>query len=141
MQVYFTQGYQVSVVQAMIAENKKQNQQRLPDHPVHDEDVAQKSHHANDRVERRDGYGYDYTRGAPHRTLLLLLLGGVQQPVPHQAALIVREGDIIRDDGVEVGQGELSSRDRVRLHAAATAGSDCGAENLRVKMYLKEVNY
>lgn len=43
--------------------------QCLPDHPVHDEDVAQKSHHANDGVESRDGDGYDYTTGAPHRTL------------------------------------------------------------------------
>ena len=90
----------------------------LPDHSVHDEDVAQKSHHANDGVESRDGDGYDYPPGAPHRTLLLLL-GVVLQPVAHQAALLVREGDIERDDGVEVGQGELRSRDGVRFHAAA----------------------
>lgn len=88
----------------------------ISDHPVHDKDVAQKSHHANDGVESRDGYGYDYTAGAPHWTLLL---GVVLHPVTHQATLLVREGDIKGDDGVKVGQGELSSGDRVRLHAAA----------------------
>lgn len=89
--------------------------QRLPDYSVHDEDVAEKSHHADNGVERRDGYGYDYTPGAPRR---ILLLGVVLQPVAHQVALLVWEGDIKGDDGVKVGQGELSSGDRVGLHAA-----------------------
>lgn len=96
----------------------KSKQQCLPDHPVHDEDVAQKSHHANDGVQSRDGYGYDYTPGALHRTLLL---GVILQPVAHQAALLVRKGDIEGDDGVKVGQGELSSRDRERFHAVSSA--------------------
>lgn len=68
----------------------------LPDHPVHDEDVTQKSHHADDRVESRYGDGYGDTRGAAHRTLLL---GVVLQPVSH---LLVRECDIEGDDGVKV---------------------------------------
>lgn len=118
---------------------KKKQQQCLPDHPVHDEDVTQKSHHANDGVESRDGYGYDYTPGAPHRTLLL---GVVLQPVAHQAALLVREGDIEGDDGVKVGQGELSSWDRVRLHAAAGAALSTLPVVLKTcsHSYLKELS-
>ncbi|KAA8586051.1 hypothetical protein FQN60_007620 [Etheostoma spectabile] len=86
----------------------------LPDHPVHDEDIAQKSHHANDGVESRDGYGNDQTPGAAHRSPLP---GVVLQPLPHQAVLLVRERDVEGDDGVQVGQGERTSRDRVRLHS------------------------
>lgn len=90
----------------------------LPHYPVHDEDVAQKSHHANDGVESRDGYGYDNTPGTPHRTLLL---GVVLQCVAHQAGVLVREGDIEGDDRVKVGQRQMSAGDRERLHAEAAA--------------------
>lgn len=114
---------------SVIITKQQQQQQCLPDHPVHDEDVAQKSHHANDGVESRDRYGYDNTPGVPQRTLLL---GVVLQPVAHQAALLVREGDIEGDDGVQVGQRELSSWHRVRLHAAVHSAR--GAENLRAQL-------
>lgn len=111
----------------------------LPDHPVHDEDVAQKSHHANDGVESRDGYGYDQTPGAPHRSPLP---GVVLQPLAHQAVLLVRERDVEGDDWVKVGQGERSSRDRVRLHAAAAARSTRAAGYLLKQLgwTLKEFN-
>lgn len=87
----------------------------LPDHPVHDEHVAQKSHHADDGVESRDADRCDQAPGAPGRTPRP---GAVLQPV---ARLLVREGGVVSDDGVEVGQVELSSRDGVRLHAAEAA--------------------
>lgn len=82
----------------------------LPDNSVHDEDVAKQSHDANDRVERRDGHGDDHPPGAPNRALRLR---GVQ-------LAFLREGDVKGDDRVQVGQRELRSGDRVRLHVHLT---------------------
>lgn len=88
----------------------------LPHHPVHDQDVAQESHHADDWVESRDGDGDDEPARAPHGTGRLRLVAGAQP-----GALLVCEGDVEGDDRVEVGQRELRPRHCERLHVSAAA--------------------
>lgn len=90
-----------------------------PDHPVHDEHVSQQPHDADERVERSDGHGYDHPRRATHRPPLL---GQVLQP-----AALVRERHVVGDDGVQVGQRQLSSGDRERLHGAKRTRARNGA--------------
>lgn len=100
-----------------------EEERRLPDHPVHDQDVPQKSHHADDGVQSRDGDGDGDPRGAAPRNLLP---AGVLQP-PRR--LFIQECDVEGDDGVKVGQGELRPRHRDRLHDAAARSAE--AELLR----------
>lgn len=105
-------------IQIMETCQKREEDRRLPDHPVHDQDVPQKSHHADDGVQSRDGGGDGDPRGAAPRNLLP---AGVQQPLRR---LFVRECDVEGDDGVKVGQGELRPRRRDRFHDAAARSAE-----------------
>lgn len=82
----------------------------LPDHSIHDEDVAKKSHDADHGVERSDGDGYDDPCGTLHGVLL-----GVVLSVRDEAHHVVRERDIEGDHGVEVRQLRSPGRGG-RLH-------------------------
>ncbi|GAA6081888.1 uncharacterized, partial [Tachysurus ichikawai] len=102
----------------------------LPDHPIHHKDVPEKSHDADDGVESSNGHSYYHPRCSFRGVLFSLVLS-----IRNEGCHIVRKGDIVRDDGVKVGNVSISSSGQ--LHYVMVALCDGrNASDLQTSSFL-----